>query len=71
MNVKRYTGKYYYKDRWLRKPRLYVEVIATSTCPYSFSESPEHSIFIKATQEDLCRMGLNIPLVKPDNPKII
>lgn len=48
MNIKSYTGNYYFKQKIFGGFNLYVEVIATNTDWYDMSESPEFKTFIKA-----------------------
>ena len=48
MNIRSYTGNYYFKSRLLGGFNLYVEVVATVTDWNDCSESPEFMTYIKA-----------------------
>lgn len=60
MNIKSYTGNYYFKKRLFGGFDLFVEVIATTTDDYIFSESPEYTTYIKANE---AKISSNFKLV--------
>ena len=61
MNIKEYTGNYYFSPLFFGGFNIYVEVIATYTCPHDLTESPEFNTFIKA---DLSTLSSNFKLTK-------
>lgn len=48
MNIKKYTGNYYFRSKVFGGLTLFVEVVATYTCWNDCSEGPEFTTYIKA-----------------------
>ena len=59
MNIKKYTGRYYFKKKFWGGYYIYVEVVYTY---YDIlgDESPEYVRFIKASDEDLINFKLKL-----------
>ncbi len=53
INIKEYTGNYYFKKKVFGGFDIYVEIIGTTTQPEDCSESPEFTTFIKADESIL------------------
>lgn len=60
MEVIKLTGKFYLKKRFFGGYKVMVEAVGRYFCERDFSYSPEFTTYIKATDEQLLELRINV-----------